>query len=154
MQMKAFVARQPRLDLGMFVGGVIIADEMQIEILRRVAVDGAQEAQESLMPMPVHAFADDLAAGHVERGEQRGGSMPLVVVRLTGHRPPVGQAEGVVELVEPAGSDAYVIISAGGKKIIAPMRGDADAQAGQRIAFAFNLAKAMLFDPKNGNRLA
>jgi multiple sugar transport system ATP-binding protein len=80
--------------------------------------------------------------------------MPLVVVRLTGHRPPVGQAEAVVELVEPAGSDAYVITSAGGKEIIARMRGDADAQAAQRIAFAFDLAKAVLFDPKNGNRLA
>ncbi len=45
----------------MFVRRVIIADEVQIESVRRVAVDDAQETQEFLMPMPVHAFADDLA---------------------------------------------------------------------------------------------
>jgi len=33
------------------------------------------------MSMPVHAFADDLAAGHVERGEQGRGPVPFVVVR-------------------------------------------------------------------------
>jgi hypothetical protein len=44
MQVKARMVRQPRLDLGMFVRGVIIADEMQVEIPRRAAVDGAQEA--------------------------------------------------------------------------------------------------------------
>jgi len=44
MQMKALVARQPCLDLGMFMGRVIVADEMQIERLGRVAVDCAQEA--------------------------------------------------------------------------------------------------------------
>ena len=66
----------------------------------------------------------------------------------------VDLAEGVVEMVEPAGSDTYVITPGGGKEIIARMRGDADARPGQRIAFAFDLAKAVLFDPKSGNRLA
>jgi multiple sugar transport system ATP-binding protein len=61
--------------------------------------------------------------------------------------------EGTVELVEPAGSDTYVITSAGGKEITARLRGDADARPGQRIAFAFDFAKAVLFDPKSGDRL-
>ena len=65
----------------------------------------------------------------------------------------VDLVEGVVQLVEPAGSDTFVITSAGGKEITARMRGDADAKPGQRVAFAFDLAKAVLFDPKSGNRL-
>lgn len=33
------------------------------------------------MPTPVHAFADHAPGGHVERGEQRGRTVPLVVMR-------------------------------------------------------------------------
>ena len=36
------------------------------------------------MAVALHAAADDLAFQHVERGEQAGGAMPLIVV---GHRP-------------------------------------------------------------------
>ena len=41
---------------------------------------GIEEADELLMPMALHVAADDLAVEHVERGEQRGGAVALVVV--------------------------------------------------------------------------
>jgi hypothetical protein len=64
----------------MFVRRVIVSDEMEIEVLWRVAIDGAQEAQELLMTMPVHALADDVSARHVERGEQCRRAVPLVIM--------------------------------------------------------------------------
>jgi hypothetical protein len=45
-----------------------------------------EKADELLMTVTLHASADDLAFHHVERGEQGGGAMPLVVV---GYRPVV-----------------------------------------------------------------
>ena len=47
-------------------------------------LDGVEEADELLMPVALHVAADDGAVEHVERGEQRGGAVALVVV---GHRP-------------------------------------------------------------------
>ena len=58
---------EPSLDLRMLVSGVVVDDQMQIETFRRIAVDGAQEAQKLLMAMTVHALADDLPGGDVER---------------------------------------------------------------------------------------
>ena len=42
--------------------------------------DGVEEADELLVPMPLHAAADNAAFQHVEGGEQRGGAVALVVV--------------------------------------------------------------------------
>ena len=83
VEMEAGVVLEPSLDLGVLVRCVVVDDEMQIEQFWGVAVDGAQEAQEFLMAMAAHAFADDLARGDIERREQSRGSMALVVV---GHR--------------------------------------------------------------------
>jgi multiple sugar transport system ATP-binding protein len=58
-----------------------------------------------------------------------------------------------VEVVEPAGSDTFVVTHLGGKEVTARMRSDADVKAGQTIPFAFNLDKAVVFDPASGIRL-
>ncbi|HTW26710.1 MAG TPA: ABC transporter ATP-binding protein [Acetobacteraceae bacterium] len=62
--------------------------------------------------------------------------------------------EAHVEIVEPAGSDTYVVTRAADKEVIARMRADAEVRPGSRIPFAFDLAKAVLFDPGSGQRLA
>ena len=59
----------------------------------------------------------------------------------------VETVEARVEVVEPAGSDTYVVTHAAGKEVIARMRSDADVRPGQRIPFAFDLARAVVFDP-------
>jgi hypothetical protein len=42
---------------------------VQVERLGRGPVDGPQEFEPFLMAMALHALADDLAGGDVERGE-------------------------------------------------------------------------------------
>ena len=61
--------------------------------------------------------------------------------------------ESMVDVVEPAGSDTFVVTNIAGKEVIARMRADADVKAGTRMPFAFNLDKAVLFDPGTGLRL-
>jgi multiple sugar transport system ATP-binding protein len=58
-----------------------------------------------------------------------------------------------VDLVEPAGSDTFVVTTIAGKEVTARMRADADVRPGQNVAFAFNLDKAVLFDPASTQRI-
>jgi multiple sugar transport system ATP-binding protein len=58
-----------------------------------------------------------------------------------------------VDVVEPAGADTFVVTQIAGKEVTARMRADADVRAGASVPFAFNLDKAVLFDPASGVRL-
>src|SRR5271165_658942 len=58
-----------------------------------------------------------------------------------------------VEIVEPAGSDTFVVTHIAGKEVTARMRADADVRVGESHAFAFNLDKAVLFDPQTTRRI-
>jgi len=46
-------------------------------------IDGVEEADELLMPVALHATADDLAVQHVEGGEQRGRAVATMWDALT-----------------------------------------------------------------------
>ena len=61
--------------------------------------------------------------------------------------------EGLVEVVEPAGSDTFVVTRLGGVEVIARMHADAVVRPGQPAPFAFAMGKAVLFDPETGQRL-
>ena len=74
------MARQPGQHFGMFVGGVIVENDMDGPASRDVALDGIEKTNELAMAMTLHAAADDGAVEHAERGEQGGGAVPLVVV--------------------------------------------------------------------------
>ena len=67
--------------------------------------------------------------------------------------PLVETVEAMVEVVEPAGSDTYVVTQAAGREVISRMRGDVDVRPGQRVPFSFDLARSVLFDPKTQTRL-
>jgi len=58
-----------------------------------------------------------------------------------------------VEVVEPAGSDTFAVTRLGGVEVIARMRADTDLKPGQTAPFAFNMEKAVLFDPQTGSRI-
>ena len=60
------------------MGGVVVEDGVDGLASRDLALDGVQEADELLMPVALHAAADDLAFQHVEGGEQGGRAMSLV----------------------------------------------------------------------------
>jgi multiple sugar transport system ATP-binding protein len=65
----------------------------------------------------------------------------------------ISMVDSQVEVVQPAGSDTFVVTHIAGKEVTARMRAETDAQPGQRVPFAFNLDKALLFDPASGMRL-
>jgi multiple sugar transport system ATP-binding protein len=58
-----------------------------------------------------------------------------------------------VEVVEPAGSDTFVVTRIAGVEVVARMRADAEVRAGQTAPFLFNMDKAVLFDPDGGRRI-
>ena len=53
-------------------------------LVGRFSFDGVQEADELLMPVPLHVAADHRAIEHVERGEQGCRAVALVIVRHRG----------------------------------------------------------------------
>ncbi|MCP3969180.1 MAG: sn-glycerol-3-phosphate ABC transporter ATP-binding protein UgpC [Rhodobacteraceae bacterium] len=65
----------------------------------------------------------------------------------------VEKVQSMVTVTEPAGSDTFVTTTFGGTNCVARMRADADVHPGQRAEFAFNMEKAVLFDPKSGKRI-
>jgi multiple sugar transport system ATP-binding protein len=65
----------------------------------------------------------------------------------------VATFEARVEIVEPAGSDTYVVTHASGKELTGRMRADTNVQVGENHTFAFNLDKAVLFDPLTTRRI-
>ena len=85
MHVEARMPGQPRLDLGMLVGGVVVGDQMDIEVRCDLPVDPVEESDELLVPVLLHALADHPAVEHVERGEQGGGAVALVVVGALSH---------------------------------------------------------------------
>ena len=60
--------------------GVVVEDDVDLEIGIDAAFDGLDELQELLMPVPRHAFMDDMACGDVQGREEGGRAVPLVVV--------------------------------------------------------------------------
>ena len=81
MEHETRMAIQPGPHLGVFVTAVIVEDDVDDLAGRDLSLDCVQKADELLMPVPLHAAADDCAVEHAERGKQDGGAVPLVVVR-------------------------------------------------------------------------
>ena len=85
------------------MGGVVVEDQVKVEIGRRLLVDLLEEGAGIPAGDGAGTVADDRAGEHVERREQRGGAVTLVVVgdRLPGpfHRQP---RAGAVERLDLA----------------------------------------------------
>ena len=86
---------QPLLNRRMLVRGIVVGDQMQRLVLWRLAVDLAQELQPLDMSVSRLALANDFAIEDVERGEQRGRAVALVVVRHRGRAPLLHRQPGV-----------------------------------------------------------
>ena len=74
------MTRQPFSHLGMFVRGVVVEDDVDDLAGRHFGFDCVEKADEFLMSMALHAAADNGAIEDVERGEQRGRAVALVIV--------------------------------------------------------------------------
>jgi hypothetical protein len=66
------MAGQPRSDFGVLVAGVIIRDHMDQPAGRDVALEAVQKTQEFLVPVALHALAEDGPVEQVEGGKQGG----------------------------------------------------------------------------------
>ncbi|MDB5526468.1 MAG: putative sugar transporter [Rhizobium sp.] len=64
------------------------------------------------------------------------------------------EGDCLIEVVEPAGSDTFAITKLGSKEVVARLRADARIDAGQTTRLAFNLDKAVFFDPATQARIA
>src|SRR5262245_680013 len=81
MERPAWMAGEPSLHLGMLVGGIVVKDGVDGLSLRHLRFDGVEEPDKLLMPMALHVATDNGAIKHVEGSKQRGGAMPLVIMR-------------------------------------------------------------------------
>lgn len=85
--MKSWMFLQPFLYGGMLMRGIVINNEVQVQPLWRLFVDGLQKLKKLLMPMARLALCNDMTLGNVQSREERCGPMPLVVVSLPGRNP-------------------------------------------------------------------
>jgi hypothetical protein len=65
----------------MLAGGVVVDDEMDIELVRNRLFDVAQEREKLLMAMPVLILSDHATGADLERSEEGGRSVADVIVR-------------------------------------------------------------------------
>jgi multiple sugar transport system ATP-binding protein len=66
----------------------------------------------------------------------------------------IATADCHIEVIEPAGSDTFAITNIGGKAVVARLRADANIGSGADAPLAFNLSKAVFFDPATERRIA
>lgn len=83
VECKPRVPSKPPPHIRVLVGGVVVEDDVHGLFGRHLRFNCIQKANELLVTMALHATADDLAFEHVESGEQRCGTVALIVV---GHR--------------------------------------------------------------------
>jgi len=98
------MAIEPFADLRVFMGRIVVKDDMDSLFGWDLSLDLVEKADELLMPMFLHAASDDLAFEHVEGGKQGGGAVALVVVVHSGGAPLLeGQARlGTIERLDLA----------------------------------------------------
>lgn len=65
----------------------------------------------------------------------------------------VQEASCLVDMVEPAGADTYVVSILGGKQVTARLHAETAAKPGEALNLAFDLSKVSYFDPDTGQRL-
>ena len=63
VEMKALVARRPAQNHRVFVGGIVVDDQVQLFVGGRLAIDETQELQPFLMAMTLHASGHHTSAG-------------------------------------------------------------------------------------------
>ncbi|HWT31730.1 MAG TPA: ABC transporter ATP-binding protein [Propylenella sp.] len=69
------------------------------------------------------------------------------------HAANIVQVPCTAEVVEPAGSDTYVVAHLGGRDFVARMRSDAAVAPKSATIFAFNMDRATFFDPETEQRI-
>jgi hypothetical protein len=77
---EAGMTLQPAPHPSVAVGAVVVEDQVQDLVAGKLVVESPQELQELLMTVAGVALANDPALHNMQRGEQRGDAVPLIVV--------------------------------------------------------------------------
>ncbi len=78
------MALQPCPNLSVLVGGIDVEDCANDLACWNIALDGFDKTDELLMPMALHVLPEDLAGHDVQRREQRGRGVALILM-VVGH---------------------------------------------------------------------
>src|SRR5438093_5908390 len=80
MHVESGPLRQPGADERGLVGTVVVQNDVDLPVRRHVGIEAVQELAKLTRAMATMRFRHDRAGLRVERGKQRRGAMPLVVV--------------------------------------------------------------------------
>ena len=109
VKVKSLPSSQPARNPLVFVGAVVVNDEMDIQFLVCLLIDLVEELEEFLMPVARQALGDNVAIQHVQRTEQRGGPVTLVIVR---QGPCASRKHGEARLCPIQGLDLAFLVHA------------------------------------------
>ena len=142
----------------MFVAGFMGSPSMNLFPARVVSADGKPAAEISLADGRVASipFADGKLSSSAGRDIILG-LRPEAITDKDGadrNSQSVHIVEAPVEVTEPAGSDTFVVSQIGGKDVTGRFRADVSVHAGDVFPFAFNMEKAVAFDPQSEKRIA
>src|ERR1700736_1194698 len=87
MHVKADVALEPSGNRRMFMSGVIVGDDVDVEITWSLFIDGFEKGQTLLMAVARRQTGDQLALEIIERGKQGQGAVPHVIMGLGANMP-------------------------------------------------------------------
>ena len=142
----------------MFVAGFMGSPSMNLFPAKVVDAGGKPAAQVSLSDGKTAAipFAGEALSSSVGRDIILGIRPEAITDRDGADRnsQAVHVVEAPVEVTEPAGSDTFVVSQIGGKDVTGRFRADVSVNAGEVFPFAFNMEKAVAFDPQSENRIA
>lgn len=62
-------------------------------------------------------------------------------------------ASCMIDVVEPAGADTFVLLNLSSKEVTARLKAETEVQPGQEMEFAFNMDKVSYFDIESGERI-
>jgi len=82
MHVETGVSVEPSTDRGMLMGGVIVGDDVDVEIGRGLLIDGFEKGEPLLVAMARRQAGDQLALEIVERGKQGQRAVPHVIMGL------------------------------------------------------------------------
>jgi len=87
MGLEPWMTGEPRFDLLVLVGGVVVLDQVDVEILGRLTIDLLQEPQPFDVRVALLGARDQFALQRIESCEQRHRAVARVIVRHRA-RPP------------------------------------------------------------------
>jgi len=71
---------QPGADIRVLVGGVVVDDEMKVQVSRGGPIDVLEKVDKFFVAVAFAAGAEDRAVQNIQGSEQGGGTVPFVVV--------------------------------------------------------------------------